>query len=189
MKKQLLKFGLMAGMGVFVLTQTYAKDAKALTSNVADTITMRDTVNALDTASMNRDTANFVLDTASFAHDTANFVLDTASFAHDTASFVRDTANFKDTANFVFKADTANFKSADTASAFKSDTAAFKADTANFAYKLSSVTADTAAMKADTAAFKKDTARVLGQNIVSFRKDTTTPQPTDTTAKPKAVKE
>ncbi|GAA3930643.1 hypothetical protein GO495_15150 [Chitinophaga oryziterrae] len=178
MKKQLLKFGLMAGMGAFVLSTSFAKDVKAT-----------------DTLTAMRDTATMT-DTASFYRDTVSMKNDTASFVRDTASFVRDTALLKDTANFAFnfKADTATFKVADTATAFKSDTAAFKADTAmvndtaSFAAHMNAATGDTAAMKAirDTAAFKKDTANVLGKNIVSFSKDTTTPQPTDTSKTPKS---
>lgn len=165
MKKQLLTFGLMAGMGAFVLSTSFANDIKA-----------KDTL-----------TAN-ITDTASFYRDTVSMKNDTASFVRDTASFVRDTALLKDTATFVFKADTATFKVADTATAFKSDTAAFKADTASFAAHLNAAMGDTAAMKAikDTASFKQDTAKVLGKNIVSFSKDTTTPQPTDTSKAPKA---
>lgn len=178
MKKQLLTFGLMAGMGAFVLSTSFANDIKA-----TDTLTANIT-----------DTASFYRDTVSMKNDTASFVRDTASFTRDTASFVRDTALLKDTATFVFKADTATFKVADTATAFKSDTAAFKADTAmandtaSFAAHLNAATGDTAAMKAikDTASFKQDTAKVLGKNIVSFSKDTTTPQPTDTSKTPKA---
>jgi len=166
MKKQLLKFGLMAGFGAFVLSTGFAKEMKA-----TDTLTTR------------RDTASFY-----------SMKNDTASFVRDTASFVRDTALLKDTASFVFKADTAAFRVADTATAFKSDTAAFKGDTAmvndtsSFASHLNAAMGDTAAMKAirDTAALKKDTANVLGKNIVSFSKDTTTPQPTDTSKTPKA---
>lgn len=171
MKKQLLKFGLMAGMGAFVLSTSFAKDVKATDTLIA----MRDTATMTDTAS---------------------FYRDTVSMKNDTASFVRDTALLKDTANFVFnfKADTAAFKVADTATAFKSDTAAFKADTAmvndtaSFAAHMNAAMGDTAAMKAirDTAAFKKDTANVLGKNIVSFSKDTTTPQPADTSKTPKS---
>jgi hypothetical protein len=171
MKKQLLTFGLMAGMGAFVLSTSFANDIKA-----KDTLTANTT------------------DTASFYRDTVSMKNDTASFVRDTASFVRDTALLKDTATFVFKADTATFKIADTATAFKSDTAAFKADTAmvndtaSFAAHLNAAMGDTAAMKAikDTASFKQDTAKVLGKNIVSFSKDTTTPQPTDTSKTPKA---
>ncbi|SEW43583.1 hypothetical protein SAMN05428988_5585 [Chitinophaga sp. YR573] len=165
MKKQLLTFGLMAGMGAFVLSTSFANNIKA-----TDTLTANQT------------------DTASFYRDTVSMKNDTASFVRDTASFVRDTALLKDTATFVFKADTATFKVADTATAFKSDTAAFKADTASFAAHLNAAMGDTAAMKAikDTASFKQDTAKVLGKNIVSFSKDTTTPQPTDTSKAPKA---
>jgi hypothetical protein len=191
MKKQLLKFGLMAGMGAFVLAQGYAKDVKSFNNNAAsDTVAMRDTVNALDTASfyrdtvsMNKDTASFALDTANFVRDTASFSKDTASFAHDTASFANDTASFvrdtallNDTAFAALKADTATFKTADTA-------------TSNFARKLDAAMGDTSAMKVDTAAFRKDTATIVKQDTtsLSIRKDTTV-VPADTTKVPKPKK-
>jgi hypothetical protein len=177
MKKQLLKFGLMAGMGAFVLAQGYAKDVKSFNNNAAsDTVAMRDTVNALDTANFALDTANFVRDTASFSKDTASFVRDTASFANDTASFTRDTALLNDTAFAALKADTATFKTADTA-------------TSRFANKLDAAMGDTAAMKRDTAAFRKDTATIVKQDTasLSIRKDTTV-VPADTTKVPKPKK-
>ena len=68
MKKQLIRFGLMAGFGAFVLANVNAKNVMSNSGNAADTI-------------MSADTASFFkADTSSFARDTANFSTDTASF-------------------------------------------------------------------------------------------------------------
>jgi hypothetical protein len=148
MKKQLLRFGLMAGMGAFLLS--------------AD-------VKANDTLSIKTDTASFYRDTLSLKNDTASFVRDTASFVRDTA-LLKDTATFNIADTATFKADTAMAKDSsfalrldaatgDTAAmkAIAKDTAAFKQDTATIVKN--SISKDTTTVPpADTSTVKKPKA-------------------------------
>jgi hypothetical protein len=140
MKKQLLRFGMMAGLGAFFIAQTNAKNVMASNARFADTSNMTvDTAMVLDTANV-ADTANFTRDTA-LLNDTAliSFKADTVAFKADTAAFLRDTLSFK--------ADTATLRK---------DTA-MRADTASFAHMLDTATAvntDTSAMVSDTTGKK-----------------------------------